>query len=109
MDSKVTIAQLKETFRNFSAERNWNKLNSPKDLSMDIVSEAAELMDLFLYTPEQELAQKVQAHRQEIENEVADIAFALLNFCSTLDIDLSNAIEHKLRLTAEKHPPIKPL
>ncbi len=104
-DSEVTIEQLKLVFKKFCKERGWDRLNNPKDLSMDIVSEAAELMDLFLYVDKHELPKKLTDERKAIENEVADIAFALLNFCSTLDIDLSKAIEHKLVLTAQKHPP----
>lgn len=103
-DHQTTVAQLKALFDQFVRERDWKKFNSPKDLSMDIVSEAAELMDIFLYVDESKLAQKITEQRREIENEVADIAFALLNFCTTFDIDLSRAVELKMELNAKKYP-----
>jgi NTP pyrophosphatase (non-canonical NTP hydrolase) len=103
-DNHTTVEQLKQIFAQFARERKWDLLTSAKDLSMDIVSEAAELMDLFLYVSEQDLTKKVEQEREAIENEVADIAFTLLNFCSTFNIDLSKAIAHKLILTAQKHP-----
>lgn len=106
MDAQVTIHQLKETFQKFSKERGWDRLNDPKDLSMDIVSEATELMDLFLFKNDREIENVIKLNREEIEHETADIAFALLNFCTMLDIDLSNAVERKLKITAQKYPPI---
>jgi hypothetical protein len=54
-DATVTIAEIKELFNKFSKDRRWDKLNSPKDLSMDIVSEATELMGLFLFKDESNL------------------------------------------------------
>jgi NTP pyrophosphatase (non-canonical NTP hydrolase) len=103
-DATITVEQLKDTFKKFAQERGWQKLK-PKDLSMDIVSESCELMDLFIYKYDEELMQTLSKDRQEIENEVADIAFALFNFCSTFNIDLCKAVEHKLKLTAQKYPP----
>ena len=46
----------------------------------------------------------MQQEHKAIENEVADIAFALLNFCSTFNSDLSKAIEHTMVLNTQKHP-----
>ena len=103
-DSRTTVEELKQVFKKFCQERGWDRLNSPKDLSMDIISEAAELIDLFVYVSEKDLPKQLQEKREAIENEVADIAFALLNFCSTFNIDLSKAIEHKMVLNAQKHP-----
>lgn len=105
-DKETTINNLKTIFEKFCKERGWDRLNNPKDLSMDIVSEATELMDLFIFLDEHALKKKLTDERQAIENEVADVAFALLNFCSTFNIDLSKAIEHKLALTAQKHKPV---
>lgn len=103
-DNQTTVEQLKQLFATFVRERKWDTLTSAKDLSMDIISEATELMDLFIFVDERDLAQKLHQEREAVENNVADIAFALLNFCSTFNIDLSKAIEHKMVINAQKHP-----
>ncbi len=102
-DKQTTIDELKQRFQVFVTQQGWSNLKSPKDLSMDIVSEAAELMDLFLFVDEKNLAQKMNKDREAVRHEVADIAFALLNFCSVFDIDLSQAVEEKLSLLKKKY------
>ena len=65
-DSVTTINQAKAIIQEFCKQRGWDKLNSPKDLSADIVSEATELMDIFLFVQEAELkntmSQKKRCH-----------------------------------------------
>jgi hypothetical protein len=47
METKVNIKELKEFYRHFTKIREWNKYHTPKDLSMAISIEAAELQELF--------------------------------------------------------------
>lgn len=101
-DKDTTIEELKQLFAQFVKEQGWENLTDPKDLSMNIVSEATELMDLFLFKDQKEI-QKLLQKPEPIENEVADIAFALFNFCTTFNIDLSKAIEHKLKILKKKY------
>ena len=103
-DQKVTIAQLKEIVSTFVNERDWNQFHSPKNMSMAIAVEAAELMEHFLWVDGKASVQALEKNRQEIEDEIADIAGALLMFCDENNIDLSAAIERKMALNRLKYP-----
>ena len=46
-DDKKTIKELKEQVKDFVKERDWEKFHNPKDLSMSIAIESAELMEIF--------------------------------------------------------------
>ena len=39
--------QLKYKLREFVKERNWERFHSPKNLSMALIKECAELMEIF--------------------------------------------------------------
>lgn len=101
-DNTTTVSALKTKMKQFCNERNWK--HSAKSLSMDIVGEAAELMEIFNWKTEAEIAGVIKERIQDIKYEVADIAFALLSFCNELDIDLSSAMEEKIIINAQKYP-----
>ena len=101
-DSSTTIGALKSKMQNFCDQRNWH--HNAKSLSMDIVGEAAELLEIFNWKTEKEIEQTIKDKIQDIKYEVADIAFALLSFCNELDIDLSTAMEEKIKINALKYP-----
>ncbi len=104
MDSSTTVESLKEKVKKFIDERDWQQYHTLKNLSMDIAIESSELMELFVWAQGSECLSILESKRQEIENEVADIAFALLDFCISAHIDLSRAMEYKIALNAKKYP-----
>lgn len=102
-DKNTNIEALKKICSDFMIPRGWDKQGTPKDLSMDIVSEAAELMDLCIFKDEKALEKKLSENKQEFEHEIADIAFALLNFCIRYNIDVTKALTAKMQLNEQKH------
>lgn len=102
-DQKATVQELKEKFRKFAQERNWEQFHTAKNLSICIAAEAAELMEHFMWVPDQESAEHFEKNRQEIEHEVADIAFGLLQFCNMNNIDLSSAIDTKMQELEQRY------
>ena len=48
-DATTTLGTLKEAVRQFAAERQWEPFHSPKNLTMGLAVEAAELMEHFLW------------------------------------------------------------
>ena len=104
MDDKVTVASLKELVKKFVQERDWEQFHSPKNVSMGLAIEAAELMELFLYSDEQDSYKRVVDKRQDIEDELADVLHWVLIFSYRNDIDLSSALENKLKKNAQKYP-----
>lgn len=103
-DNTTTIEMLKKTVEKFTQDRDWQQFHSPKNLSMALASEAAEVMDLFLWCDNAASFEELEKQRQDVEDEIADVAVVLLAFCIRHNIDLSKAIAHKQVKHAEKYP-----
>lgn len=105
-DDTTTLATLKEAVRRFAAEREWEPFHSPKNLAMGLAVETAELMEHFLWldTEASRRAADDPAKREQIADELADVANHLLNLSNVLGIDLSQAILAKIAKNALKYP-----
>jgi dCTP diphosphatase len=103
-DTTTTLEQLKTKLKQFVEERDWQQFHSPKNLSMAIASEAAELLELFMWVDNKESVARLQEKRQEVEDEVADVILAVLAMASRYDIDVAQAIERKIKKNAQKYP-----
>ena len=103
-DTSVTLQQCREMVKKFVQERDWDKFHTPKNLSMDISIEAAELMEKFLWVDGELVYKKLKEERADIEDELADTFMALLCFANVCDIDLAKAFISKLEKTAQKYP-----
>ena len=105
-DSRTTVAQLKERVLAFARERDWEQFHAPKNLSMALAAEAAELMEHFLWASPEE-SRKVAsdpAKRAKIAEELADIVIYSLEFANATGLDLSAAIAQKMEANARKYP-----
>ncbi len=106
MDEKTTLKQLRDVMRRFVSQRQWTKYHKPKNLSMSIAIEAAELMEHFQWLDHDE-AEQVSAEKElraEIASEMADILAYLLSLANALDIDLSQTFVDKMERNEKKYP-----
>lgn len=103
-DASTTVAQLRAELRRFNADRDWGQYHSPRNLAMALSVEAAELLELYLWSADDGPQPPVASREQRVAAEVADVAICLLNFCEQAGIDLSAAFEAKLRLNAQRYP-----
>lgn len=97
-DSNTTIQELKDLVSKFTAERHWQKHHTPKNLTMNLIIEAAELMDHYVW----ELDGKPK--KEEVADELADVFFNVLNFADKEQIDLSTAFINKYQKLQKKYP-----
>jgi NTP pyrophosphatase (non-canonical NTP hydrolase) len=90
----------------FCEARDWDQYHNPKDLSIGIVSEAAELLEHFRYKSHDEMEAFFDdaTKREAIEDEVADILFLVFRFAQKHDIDIEEAFERKLQKNKKKYP-----
>lgn len=98
---------IQNKIKKFVKERDWEKFHTPKNLSMSLSIEAAELMEHFQWTNSAEEAVRVLKDKRkklEIEDEVADVAIYLMGFCGLYGIDLEKAILRKIKKNAKKYP-----
>jgi NTP pyrophosphatase (non-canonical NTP hydrolase) len=102
----MNIEDLQKRLRQFAIERDWQPYQTPKNLAMAMVVEAAELVEIFQWlTPEQ--SQQIQADpakHQHLGEEIADVMLYLLQIADHSGVDITAAVERKLRLNAIKHP-----
>ena len=105
-DSTTTVADLKDAWRRFVAERDWEQFHSPKNLAMGMAVEVAELMEHFLWIDNDASRQLVRdpAKLQQVADEMADVAGFLLALSNELGLDLSDAIRAKMARNALKYP-----
>jgi len=104
---KDAVQKLKSKVSKFVKERDWEQFHTPKNLSMSLAIEAAELMEHFQWTNTVDEAAKVlkdKHKRPEIEDEIADIAIYLMSFCNLYNIDLEKAVLGKMKKNAKKYP-----
>ncbi len=106
LDDKMTIALLIRKVENFMNERDWLKFHNPKDLSIALSVESAELQELFLWKDVESVMQMRENEKLlgRIREEVADVGIYLLSLSNVLNIDLSEAIVEKLLQNAQKYP-----
>jgi NTP pyrophosphatase (non-canonical NTP hydrolase) len=103
----MDIQNLQQRLRAFAAERAWQPYQTPKNLAMAMVVEAAELVEIFQWlTPEEShaIAQDPAKH-QHLGEEIADVMLYLLQIADQTGVDVADALERKLVKNALKYPP----
>ncbi len=96
--------QFKERLRQFADERDWDQFHSPKNLSMALIVEAAELVEHFQWLTEEQSRSLKQKHLDQVKEELADIQIYLIRIADKLNIDLLDAVNHKMEVNAKKYP-----
>ncbi len=103
-DKETTIQELKDIIKKFVVEREWTEYHTPKNLSMSIAIEAAELMEKFQFVTSEESFEIAQKHKQEVAHERFDVLGYVLNFANACNIDLSSYCVEKITLNEKKYP-----
>lgn len=104
LDETTTLESIKQKIRAFGDARDWGQYHTPKNLSMGLAGEAAELLEIFLWVDSQTSKAELDIKRKEVEHELADVALYVLQFCARYNIDLAKAIDEKMKLNEEKYP-----
>lgn len=105
-DADTTVAELRELVDDFVCARNWSQFHSPKNLSMALSIEAAELMEHFQWLEAAE-SRQLREHPEKLTaamEEVADVLAYTLAIANSLDIDLSAALQAKMIKNESKYP-----
>src|SRR5690349_18592815 len=105
-DSTTTVSELRKIIADFVAERDWSQFHTPKNVSMALAIEAAELMEHFQWlTPEASRGLASDPERlAEVGEELADVIGYSLALANELGIDISVAIRAKMVKNAAKYP-----
>lgn len=97
---------MKKTARDFCEARDWDQFHDAKELAMSVTIESAELLELFRFKNQDEMRRMfaTPATRAKIEDELADVLFALLRFAQLYDIDVTEAFYEKMKENEKKYP-----
>lgn len=105
-DANTSLQTLRDTVEAFVAERDWHQFHSPKNLSMALAIEAAELMEHFqwLTIDQSRDCGHVAQTKADIGEEMADVLCYLLALANTLELDLSSTMLAKMEKNRAKYP-----
>ena len=98
------LQNLKLRLREFAKERDWDQFHSPKNFSMALIVECAELVEHFQWLTDEQSKSLPAETLEEVRLEMADIFLYLIRLADKLDIDLMDAANSKIKLNAEKYP-----
>lgn len=90
--------------KKFRDERDWMQFHDPKNMAVSIIIEASELLEHFQWKTKDEVEKYVNENKDEVREEIADIALYLLELADNLGIDLLDAMEQKLVKNEKKYP-----
>ena len=97
-------ANLLEQLIQFRRERDWEQFHSPKNLSMALLVEVAEIAEHFQWLTEQQSRDLDAARKEEVAHELADSLIYLVRLADQLGVDLLEAAERKLALNETRYP-----
>lgn len=100
----TSLESLRDRLRGFAKEREWDQYHTPKNLSMALIAEAAELVEHFQWVDGNKSHILENKTRLSVEEELADILIYLVRISDKLDIDLYSAVERKIKINEKKYP-----
>jgi len=101
------LNKLKQRIREFAEAREWDQFHSPKNLSMALSAEVAEIIEHFQWLTEEQSKTLPKEKLAEVETELADTLIYLIRLADKLDIDLLKAAQSKIDLNEQKYPVAK--
>ena len=94
MISKETIEKILQ-FRN---DRDWEQFHNSKDLSLALSVEASELLELFLWKGNEDVAP------ERLKEELADVLMYAILLAEKHQLNLDEVIQEKLAKNSQKYP-----
>lgn len=88
--------KLKQVFREFSEERDWEQFHTPENLAKSISIEAAELLECFQWDN--------NFDKEHLCEELADVLSYCIMLADKLDVSIEEIVLDKLEKTKKKYP-----
>lgn len=92
------VTALQDAIQAFVRERDWEQFHTPKDLSIALSIEAAELLETFLWKGEG------ACDVDKVREELADVLIYALMLARKLSLDVPGIVRDKLLLNAQRYP-----
>lgn len=98
------IQKLSEDLKKFAISRHWEQFHTPKNLSMALIAETAELVEHFQWLTAEESINIKGDKLKDVSYEMADILIYLLRMAERLDIDLITVTREKMAINEKRFP-----
>lgn len=95
---------LRDKLREFVSERDWQQFHTPKNLSMALAGEAAEIMEIFQWLTAEQSTQLPAEKMDEVREEIGDVLIYLVRLADVLGIDPMEAALAKMEKNRVKYP-----
>ncbi len=105
--SMPEIQAITRKIRKFRDERDWKQFHNHKDVALSLVLEASEVLEHFQWKSPAEVETHGRENKEELSDELADVAIYLMELADNLGIDLPKAIDRKMKKNALKYPVMK--
>ncbi|MCG7899314.1 MAG: nucleotide pyrophosphohydrolase [Candidatus Thiodiazotropha lotti] len=102
--SQDSLDNLNNRLKQFAQARDWEQFHSPKNLTMAMIAECAELVEHFQWMTEEQSMNLSADKHQQVAMEMADILIYLIRCAERLDIDLVDAAERKIAINEARYP-----
>ncbi|MGZ8839287.1 MAG: nucleotide pyrophosphohydrolase [Candidatus Aminicenantales bacterium] len=99
--------ELIKKLREFAADRDWEQFHSPKNLSMALSVEVAEILEHFQWLTEEQSCNLDRETLTKVRQEIGDVQIYLARLADQLGLSPLEAALEKLEINRQKYPPDK--
>lgn len=96
--------ELIKRIRIFADERDWEQFHSPKNLSMALVVEASEILEIFQWLSEEESRNLDPKTLARVKEEIGDVQIYIARLADQIGISPLEAAYEKLEKNQKKYP-----
>lgn len=93
-----------QRLRQFAKDRDWDQFHSPKNLTMALSVEVAELTEHFQWLTEEQSKTLDDKTLAEATDEIADVQAYLIRLADKLGVDILKAVDAKIDKNEAKYP-----
>lgn len=98
------LEEVRKKLREFANERDWDQFHSPKNLAMALSVEVSELVECFQWLTEEQSNSLSAEQLTAVTDEIADVQLYLVRLADKVGVDISTAVEQKIRKNETKYP-----
>ena len=102
----MNLENIRLRLAEFARERNWDQFHTPKNLSMALAAESAELLEIFQWLTDEQSKAIVDNEKEMalVRQEIADVMIYLVRLADKLGVDIETAVLDKIADNAKKYP-----
>ena len=98
------LSELTTRILAFRDARDWRQFHTPKDVALSLNLEASEVLEWMQWRQGDDLTRHLEANRDAVGEELADVLYWTLLLAHDLGIDLGDAFARKMEKNGAKYP-----